>query len=169
MCSVADAESENNQKLSQERERPVRRTRAQRARITFALIEPGTVSSPAPFGSGPRVRTRALGAVLFAVTIATLALVGATHGSAAAVSNSGSPPVSTTPESSVLDNEFIPQDINLSQCVSAAPRPGCGSENRSGWRQSLVLLALLIGTVLIGWRIVAGVRARDRDQRAGPT
>ncbi len=64
-------------------------------------------------------------------------------------------------------NEFIPADRDISECISAVPRPGCGSEARGGWHQSVVLLAILVGLALIVWRVVAGARkARaDRDRR----
>jgi NADH:ubiquinone oxidoreductase subunit 6 (subunit J) len=64
---------------------------------------------------------------------------------------------------SAINNDFIPPDVDLSECISANPRPGCGSENRSGWRQYLILAALLVGVVVIAWRITLAVRARDRS------
>lgn len=70
---------------------------------------------------------------------------------------------SMTSEASVttmLDNEFIPENVNISDCVSAVPRPGCGSEERGGWHQTLVLVALVAGLGVIGWRIVAAMRRR---------
>ena len=63
-------------------------------------------------------------------------------------------------------NDFIPTDRDISDCISAVPKPGCGSEARGGWRQTLVLIAILAGMALITWRIVAGARkakaAQDR-------
>ena len=55
-------------------------------------------------------------------------------------------------------NEFFPEDRAIGDCISAAPKPGCGSEARGGWRQSLVLVLLVAGLAFVGWRIVAGVR-----------
>ncbi len=64
-------------------------------------------------------------------------------------------------------NPFIPEDRGISDCISALPKPGCGSEARGGWRQGLILLALVGGLSIIGWRIVAGVRAGSSTPAAG--
>lgn len=73
------------------------------------------------------------------------------------------------PESTL--NEFIPEDRPLSDCISAVPKPGCGSEARSDWHQFMVWAALLLGLSFVAWRIVAGVRrqpaptgGRDADR-----
>ncbi len=60
------------------------------------------------------------------------------------------------PESTI--NEFIPVDRPIGDCISAAPKPGCGSEARGGWHQGLVMIALVLALVFVGWRIVVGVR-----------
>jgi hypothetical protein len=76
-------------------------------------------------------------------------------------------PETTTPEppaSTVVDNEFIPENANLGDCISALPRPDCGSEARGGWRQALVLTVVVGGLAVIGWRLVVGVR-RHRPER----
>jgi cyanate permease len=71
----------------------------------------------------------------------------------------------------VTFNEFLPEDRGIGECISAVPRPGCGSEARGGWRQTLVLVAILAGLILIAWRVVAGARkaraAQDRRVGAG--
>ena len=68
-------------------------------------------------------------------------------------------------------NDFIPTDRDISECISAIPKPGCGSEARGGWHQTIVLLAILAGLALITWRIVVGARkakaAQDRRVAAG--
>lgn len=64
-------------------------------------------------------------------------------------------------------NEFIPDDVNLSECVSALPRPECGSKERGGWRQTLLLGVLVAGLGVIGWRIVVAVRRGDRSRNQG--
>jgi TRAP-type C4-dicarboxylate transport system permease small subunit len=68
-------------------------------------------------------------------------------------------------------NEFIPVDRDISECISAIPKPGCGSKARGGWHQTLVLLAILAGLALITWRIVVAARkakaAQDRRVAAG--
>ncbi|HEY5664770.1 MAG TPA: hypothetical protein VIS05_12125 [Ilumatobacter sp.] len=55
-------------------------------------------------------------------------------------------------------NEFLPEDRSLGDCLSSLPKPGCGSEARGGWRQGLVLGAILVGLGFIAWRVVAGAR-----------
>jgi hypothetical protein len=76
-------------------------------------------------------------------------------------------PTTTAPDTatSIVENEFVPANANIGDCVSALPRPGCGSEARGGWRQALVLAAVVAGLALIGWRVVVGVR-RNRPARA---
>jgi hypothetical protein len=71
-------------------------------------------------------------------------------------------PGDDSPVATTLDNPFIPEDANIGDCVSALPRPGCGSEARGGWRQTLVFVVLVAGMALIGWRLVVAVRRRDR-------
>jgi hypothetical protein len=58
-------------------------------------------------------------------------------------------------------NPFIPEDQNLSDCVSALPRPGCGSKAQGGWRQTLVFGVVLAGLAFIGWRLVRNLRRRE--------
>tara|TARA_B000000609_G_C24128340_1_gene323840 strand:+ start:413 stop:790 length:378 start_codon:yes stop_codon:yes gene_type:complete len=59
---------------------------------------------------------------------------------------------------SVTYNDFIPEERDLSDCISAIPKPGCGSEAKGGWRQMLVFSLVISGVGFIGWRIVAGAR-----------
>lgn len=61
-------------------------------------------------------------------------------------------------------NEFLPEDRGLGECISAIPKPGCGSEARGGWHQTLVLVAILAGLALIIWRIVVSARRARRAQ-----
>lgn len=63
----------------------------------------------------------------------------------------------------VTFNEFLPEERAIGDCISAIPKPGCGSEARGGWRQTLVLLAILVGLALIVWRVVAGARRAQLD------
>lgn len=80
-------------------------------------------------------------------------------------------PPTPPPTPPVTVNEFLPEDRGLGECISAVPKPGCGSEARGGWHQTLVLLAILVGLALIVWRVVAGARTaradRDRHVSAG--
>jgi len=82
------------------------------------------------------------------------------HRSAAAPTTS-IVPGSDVPATTVLDNPFIPENANIGDCVSALPRPECGSEARGGWHQAFVFIALVAGMALIGLRLVLAVRRRD--------
>ncbi|MEX2627110.1 MAG: hypothetical protein WD225_09505 [Ilumatobacteraceae bacterium] len=65
------------------------------------------------------------------------------------------------PPPDITVNEFMPEERPLSDCLSALPKPGCGSEARGGPRQAAVFGAVVVGLGLIGTRIVVGVRRRD--------
>jgi hypothetical protein len=67
----------------------------------------------------------------------------------------------TEPPPPVTDNVFIPENRDLGECITAVPKPGCGSEARSDWHQGLVLAVMIAGLTIIGWRIVRGVRRRE--------
>jgi hypothetical protein len=55
-------------------------------------------------------------------------------------------------------NEFIPEDRDLTECISALPRPGCGSEARTSWEQGALLVVLVVALAFIAWRVVRAVR-----------
>ena len=94
-------------------------------------------------------------ALLVAVLVAIVALgLGLGRSGAAAGVERGSPPATT-----IADNDFIPENRNLGDCISAVPKPDCGSEARGGWHQSLVFVVLVAALAFIGWRIVRGARA----------
>lgn len=86
----------------------------------------------------------------------------------ATVPQSEPTPTSGSTDATVVDNEFIPENANIGDCVSALPRPECGSEERGGWRQSLVLLALVAGIGVIGWRMVAAMRRPSTTETSRP-
>ena len=65
----------------------------------------------------------------------------------------------------VTVNEFLPTDRDLSDCISALPKPGCGSDARGGWRQTAVFGMVIAGLAFIGWRVVVGAR-RHPDEPA---
>ena len=78
----------------------------------------------------------------------------------------GASPDDTPTEDTI--NEFYPEQRSLGDCLSSLPKPGCGSDARGGWRQSLVLVAILAGLAFIAWRIVAQSRAaRPRSAPSG--
>jgi hypothetical protein len=70
---------------------------------------------------------------------------------------------SNPPDTVVGDNEFVPDDRDLSDCISALPDPGCGSEGRSGWRQWLILTVIVAGLAFIAWRVVRTARRTRRS------
>lgn len=76
------------------------------------------------------------------------------------------PPTPSPTPPPVTFNEFLPEDRAISECISAVPKPGCGSEARGGWHQTLVFIAILAGLALIIWRVVAGARNSRRAQNA---
>jgi hypothetical protein len=83
--------------------------------------------------------------------------------------------LATSPEPAppVTVSDFYPEDSNLSDCLGLVERPGCGSEARGGWRQSLVFVVLVGGMALIFWRVAVGVRRNRRtppidDRTSGP-
>ena len=71
-------------------------------------------------------------------------------------------PVDDTSPPTTLDNPFLPEAANIGDCISAVPRPECGSKARGGWRQGLVFGAVAVAVAVIGTRLVIGVRKRDR-------
>lgn len=109
----------------------------------FAVALAVTVVTPAPGPAGA--------AGITAPAVAAVAAPAAGTAVESVPDGSGEPPP-------VTFNEFLPEDRGLGECISALPRPGCGSEARGGWRQGLVLLAIVVGLTIIGWRIVAGAR-----------
>jgi hypothetical protein len=83
---------------------------------------------------------------------------------AATAEPSPDPPAQAT-STSFLDNPFFPDDTatNLTDCVSALPRPDCGSEERGGWHQGVVFGVVVAGLAAIGLRVGLGIRRRDRE------
>ncbi len=112
---------------------------------------------------------------VFVITV-ILSIVGPTGGVSAAapapgdaasiwVNDIATPTASTTDDTAPPPdtiNEFFPEDRSLGDCLSSLPKPGCGSEARGGWRQTLVLIAVLAGIAFIAWRIVAQSRKARR-------
>ena len=86
----------------------------------------------------------------------TLALAGHPTAATADASVTTATTVATTPVSTL--NEFIPADRPIGDCISALPKPGCGSEARADWRQGAVAIGLVLALCFIAWRIVANLR-----------
>ena len=93
--------------------------------------------------------------MLFTAALALLAM----SGPVAADAPSGTAAMTAPAQSDGGENDFLPPDRDLTECVSALPKPGCGSEARGGWRQTAVFLAVLGGLGFIAWRVIAGARA----------
>lgn len=83
---------------------------------------------------------------------------------------STSEPDDTTPATSAAENPFLPDDtnVNLADCISALPRPECGSEERGGWRQLVVFGAVVGGLGVIGTRVFIQMNRRRRERDASP-
>ena len=97
---------------------------------------------------------------------AALALLAAS-GSVAADAPAGTAALAAPAQSDGGENDFLPPDRDLTECVSALPKPGCGSEARGGWRQTAVFLAVLGGLGFIAWRVIAGARQSTREGSQG--
>ena len=108
------------------------------------------------------------------LALTTVIALGTSPASAADSVRAASPPAvaepvaPATPDETppITVNPFLPDDRGISECISAVPKPGCGSEERGGWHQQLVFLALVGGLAFIGWRIVAGARRNGRANAA---
>ncbi len=101
--------------------------------------------------------------ILLAVIV--IAVLAATPGQSVVAFGAEPAPDPAPTESTV--NEFLPEERGLGECISAVPKPGCGSEARGGWRQGLVLLAILLGLGVIAWRVIAASRAARRRLTEG--
>lgn len=66
-----------------------------------------------------------------------------------------------TPRPPITANEFFPEDRDLTSCIGVLERPGCGSEERGGWRQALTLLAVVGGLAIVFGNVVRSVRKRN--------
>lgn len=83
----------------------------------------------------------------------------------------GSPAGATVPpggdDTPPVTNDFMDLERDVSDCISAMPKPGCGREptssgDRGGWQQLLLFGVLMLGMAGIGVRVAHSVRARDR-------
>jgi hypothetical protein len=103
-----------------------------------------------------------LGRAFAALALAAGLLVGPAL--VTVVSATSAATVSPLPDPETIgSNPFIPEDANIGDCISSAPRPECGSDERGGYHQYVTLIVLFLATLFIGWRITLAVRARDRE------
>ena len=119
-------------------------------------------------------------ALVCALAVISIAIVLSMLGDGAAAtssSNWSAVPASTTrsigqadetvtTQPPLLENEFLPKDANLSDCVGFVERPGCGSEARGGLQMTLIFLALAVGLGIVFWRISVGVKQNRAAQPA---
>ena len=94
------------------------------------------------------------------LAVATVALVLALGAGPVAASSDDPPPTPSTV------NDFIPEERDLSDCISALPKPDCGSDSHGGWRQGVVLALVLGGMIAIAVRVTVAVRRRDAEKAA---
>jgi hypothetical protein len=93
---------------------------------------------------------------LLLLILAVLALGAPVAGTASATAPtdpSTTAPLQTSP----------PMERDLSECLSAVPKPGCGyapqqAGDRGGWLQWTLFGVMIVGLAFIGWRVVIGVR-----------
>ena len=110
--------------------------------MVFTRTAPHQIRQPRRFAARLLVGLAALIAAMLPV------------GAVTAQDNDGSDTDVTT----VTVNDFVPTERDLSECISAVPKPGCGSEARGGWRQTAIFALVVGGLAFIGWRVVAGAR-----------
>lgn len=67
-------------------------------------------------------------------------------------------PASATVPPTDTTNPYLPEGVNIGDCLSSMPRPDCGSQARGGVAQWSVLVVLVGGLAFIGWRVVRGAR-----------
>jgi len=128
-------------------------------------LRPAEALHPGVLGGASRtaftvVAAVAVTALATAILLASLALSGAIPAGAVAPDDPF-PPVSTP----ATVNEFLPEDRDLSDCLSVLPKPGCGSQARGGPQQAAVLGAILGGLAIIGGRIAWSVRRSNVGSR----
>jgi hypothetical protein len=76
---------------------------------------------------------------------------------AAAVATAPEPP-----QTPITVNDFLPDDQNISDCLGALERPGCGSKERGGWRQTIVFGVMIAGLAAVFGRIAFAVYRNRR-------
>lgn len=90
-------------------------------------------------------------------------IVGFADPAHAAPTPVGTAPAPPTTEPAIEPNPFLPDDVNLTDCVGLLQRPGCGSEARGGWHQNLVAIAMISGLLIVFGRVAWGVRRSQKQ------
>jgi hypothetical protein len=103
-----------------------------------------------------------LSLALLLVTVLALC-VGALATAPAVAATTAPPP---TEEPSVTANPFLPEEQNIGACIGALERPGCGSEERGGWRQTLVFALVGVGMAFVFTMVAREVRRSRRQQES---
>lgn len=67
-----------------------------------------------------------------------------------------------------IPNDFYPAEAELSDCLSALPPPGCGSEAKGGWPQFAAMAFIVVGIGAIATRVLWSVRRARRASAVGP-
>jgi amino acid transporter len=96
--------------------------------------------------------------VIVALWVAALAALGSAPATASPPPPTDEPPVTANP--------FLPEQQNVGDCIGALERPGCGSEERGGWRQTLVFVIMGVGLAFVFAMVAREVRRSRRDQEA---
>lgn len=68
-----------------------------------------------------------------------------------------------------IPNDFYPAEAELSDCLSALPPPGCGSEAKGGWPQFAAMAFIVVGIGAIAARVLWSVRRARRASARGPS
>ena len=93
--------------------------------------------------------------ILFVVAMVVGASAFDSHIAPVAAGSNQPVPVSTDVPVDTA-NPFLPEDADLTACVGTLQRPGCGSDQRGGWHQNLVAIAMIGGLLIIFGRVRVG-------------
>lgn len=95
------------------------------------------------------------------IAVVVFCLVGPTPVSATAppdpTPTTAAPPDTRPP---ITDNGFFPESEDLTVCVGALERPGCGSEDRGGWHQWATFAVVIGGLAVIFGAVIRSTRRR---------
>ncbi len=115
--------------------------------------------------NGTRLRPAGSILPLALLVITVLALCVGALATAPAAAATAPPP---TDEPAVTANPFLPEQQNIGDCIGALERPGCGSEERGGWRQTLVFAIVGVGMAVVFGMVAREVRRSRRQQETTP-